>query len=204
MLRPLLEGRVGIVTFVAWIMGVVIAITVHEFAHAKRAQLAGDPTPAQDGRITLNPIAHLDPLGTIMLLVFGLGWGRPVRVNPVYFRRGRRDNLMVSLWGPMSNFVLAAVLAVPLRLGLASQREELLQIIIFVNLLLGFFNLLPVHPLDGSHVVESLLPPRSAMAFSQFSHRYGIIVLLAVILTPLGEILFVAPAEAILRLLIGI
>ncbi len=189
--------------FLAWVIGVVIAITVHEFAHAKRAQLAGDPTPVQANRVTLNPISHLDPLGSLMLLFFGLGWGRPVPVNPAYFRRRRWDELMVAAWGPLSNLLVAVAFAIPVRLGIAGARAELFVIIVLINLLLAFFNLLPVHPLDGSHVVENLLPPRSAWAFAQFSHRWGIVILLLIIFTRIGDILFIVPAQMLLRLLIG-
>lgn len=200
MLRGLTTDPLGVVMRV---IAVVIAITVHEFAHAKRAHLAGDPTPKEQGRVTLNPIAHLDPIGTLLLLLFGLGWGRPVEVNPLNFRKQRWDDLMVAAWGPMSNILVAVLFAVPFWVGLASGREDLLFTIILINLLLAFFNLLPVFPLDGSHVVENLLPPSSALRFERFSRRYGIIVLLVIIATPLGARLFVTPAIYVLQLLLG-
>ncbi|MGD9519342.1 MAG: site-2 protease family protein [Armatimonadota bacterium] len=200
MLRGLTADPLGVLMRV---IAVIIAITVHEFAHAKRAQLAGDPTPRQQGRVTLNPIAHLDPIGTLLLLLFGLGWGRPVQIDPRFFRKPRWDNLMVSAWGPLSNILTAALFAVPFHVGLATGRQDLLATIVAINLLLAFFNLLPVYPLDGSHVVENLLPPRSATAFEQFSHRYGIILLLVVVLTPLGERLFIGPTLYVLRFLLG-
>jgi Zn-dependent protease len=200
MLRDLTTDPLGVLMRV---LAVVIAITVHEFAHALRATMAGDPTPRQQGRVTLNPIAHLDPIGTLLLLLFRLGWGKPVQVNPIYFRRGRWDELMVAAWGPLSNIAVAALFAIPFRIGLSHGREDLLITIILINLLLAFFNLLPVYPLDGSHVVENLLPRRLAPAFAQFSHRYGIILLVLVIAVPAAQGLFVVPASFILRLLIG-
>jgi len=165
--------------------------------------MAGDPTPKEQGRVTLNPIAHLDPIGTLLLLIFGLGWGRPVEVNPLNFRKQRWDDMMVAAWGPMSNILVAVLFALPFRFNLASGREDLFITIILINLLLAFFNLLPVFPLDGSHVVENLLPPRSATRFEQFSRRYGIILLLVIIATPVGDRLFVSPAIYVLRLLLG-
>jgi len=203
MLDDLLHGQLSVLEVLVWLVGVAMAITVHEFAHAKRAQLAGDPTPAQQGRVTLNPLAHLDPFGTLALVLFGLGWGKPVPVNPSYFRRGRFDELMVSAWGPLSNILLAAVFAALLRFDLVPGRERLFFTFALINLLLAFFNLLPVAPLDGHHVVASLLPPRRAYAYEQFSHRYGIIILLAILLTRAGAVLFVWPATTLLRLMIG-
>ncbi|MCX7597578.1 MAG: site-2 protease family protein [Armatimonadetes bacterium] len=203
MLDELLSGQLSLLKVLVWLVGVALAITVHEFAHAKRAQLAGDPTPAQEGRVTLNPLAHLDPLGTLTLVLFGLGWGKPVPVNPSYFRRRRYDELMVSLWGPLSNILLAGLFAVLLRFRLVPGREELFFVFALVNLLLAFFNLLPVAPLDGHHVVAALLPPRRAHAYEQFSQRYGIIVLLVILLTRAGSVLFVWPATTLLSLMIG-
>ncbi len=204
MLDDLLAGRLTFATFVMWLLAVVIAITVHEFAHAWRAKIAGDPTPVREGRVTLNPLVHLDPIGTLMLLVFGLGWGRPVHTNPMYYRRGRWDSLMVSAWGPLANIITAALFAVPFRLGLAAGREDLFSAIILINLLLAFFNLLPVEPLDGSHVVESLLPPHKAMAYHSFMQRYGILILLAIILTPVGDYMFIVPARLLFALMVGL
>ncbi len=203
MLDDLLSGRISLPELVAWLVAVVIAITVHEYAHAKRADMAGDPTPRQHGRVTLNPLAHLDPVGTLTLLLFGLGWGRPVPVNPAYFRRYRWDSLMVSLWGPLSNFVVAFVFAMLVRLNVSPPHAPIFLIIALVNLLLGFFNLLPVYPLDGSHVVESLLPPPKAIRYAEFMHRWGLLILLAIILTRAGHILFVVPAYKLLTLLVG-
>lgn len=204
MLDDLLAGRLTLASFLMWLIGVVIAITVHEFAHAWGAKVAGDPTPVREGRVTLNPLAHLDPIGTLMLLVFGLGWGRPVNTDPAYFRRGRWDKLMVSLWGPLANIITAAIFAMPLRLGIAAHREALLGAVVMINLLLAFFNLLPIAPLDGSHILESLLPPRQALSYRFFMHRYGILLLLAIIVTPIGKFLFWVPAQLLFALMTGL
>jgi Zn-dependent protease len=203
-LDEVLAGRASLADLLTWVVGLLIAISVHEFAHAKRAQLAGDPTPARQGRVTLNPLAHLDPIGTLMLLLFGLGWGRPVQTDPGYYRRRRWDQLMVAAWGPLSNIVTAALFALPLRLGLGAGRADLLGAVVFINLMLAFFNLLPVYPLDGAQVVTQLLPPARALGFALFMHRYGIILLLGILLTPVGRLLFALPARWVLRLMTGL
>jgi Zn-dependent protease len=204
MLRHFLAGEISPVYFLGWLVGILIAITVHEFAHAKAATMAGDPTPGQNGRVTLNPLAHLDPIGTIALLLVGLGWGKPVPVNPAFFKRPRQDGILVSVWGPLSNVIVAALFCIPVRLGVAAGREELLITIAFINLLLAFFNLMPVYPLDGSHVVAGLLSYSKARAYEMFMHRYGMIVLLVVWLSPIGQFLFLVPARFVLRLMSGV
>jgi len=169
--------------FLSFAVAIVIGITVHEFAHAKSAQLAGDPTPGHHGRVTLNPLAHFDPIGTIALLLAGFGWGRPVPVNPFLMRRPRTDNILVSLWGPLSNFIVAAVFAIPLRFGFAGAYAVVLIYIVIVNLVLGIFNLLPIHPLDGSHILSGLLPLQQARKYDLFIHQYGLLLMLLLFVT---------------------
>jgi Zn-dependent protease len=178
--------------FLSFAVAIVIGITVHEFAHAKAAQMAGDPTPGQHGRVTLNPLVHFDPIGTIFLLLAGFGWGRPVPVNPFLMRRPRPDNVLVSLWGPLSNFLVALVFALPFRLefllpdrmaagyvgGVLEPYGIVLGYIIMMNLVLGTFNLLPIYPLDGSHIVSGLLPLPQARKYDLFIHQYGLPLLL--------------------------
>lgn len=188
---------------IGWIVGVLIAITVHEFAHAKRATMAGDPTPSRAGRLTLNPLAHLDLIGTISFLLVGLGWGKPVPVNASFFKRPRTDDILVAAWGPISNVLVAALFALPLRFGIAAGREDLFYLIAFINLLLAFFNLMPVYPLDGSHVVAGLLSYTQARRYEDFMHRYGLILLIVVVISPIGQVFFVQPAQAVLHLLTG-
>ncbi|MBU0607946.1 MAG: site-2 protease family protein, partial [Armatimonadetes bacterium] len=110
MLLSYLEGRVGLPELLSWLLAVVIAITVHEFAHAKSADMAGDSTARLKGRVTLNPIAHYDPLGSTLFLVLGFGWAKPVPINPLALRPPRRDAVLVSLWGPLSNLITACLL----------------------------------------------------------------------------------------------
>jgi Zn-dependent protease len=147
----------------------IVAITLHEFAHAKVADLLGDDTPRMNGRVTLNPLAHLDPIGSLMMLLAGFGWGRPVPVNPYALNQRSPSALMwVSLAGPATNFLLAIFAAVPLRMGLASTHAPqaflpssygFLTDFIFTNLFLALFNLVPLAPLDGDKIADYFFPP---------------------------------------------
>lgn len=171
----------------------VICLTIHEFAHAWTADFLGDPTPRLQGRVTLNPLAHLDPLGTFLIVVTGFGWGRPVQFDPYNLKNGRRDIALIALAGPASNLILAFVLAL---LGAFLPLPALFtSILITINVGLAIFNLLPVYPLDGSKILEGLLPPRTALEYSDFMQRYGLFVLLALLL-PWGN--SGSPAHAVL------
>lgn len=163
----------------------VTGIGFHEFSHAWAANELGDDTAARQGRLTLNPIRHLDPMGTMLLLLVGFGWGKPTPVNPYRLRNGpQRGNMMVAAAGPLSNFVFAAIAALPFRFGLIdtvgsfnnienASGEELvglfLVFIIYINILLGVFNLIPIHPLDGFKVVLGVLPGEMAAQFSRLA-----------------------------------
>ena len=149
---------------VAMAVGLFLAIDIHECAHAWAANELGDPTARYQGRLSLNPLVHLDPMGTLMMLFslfygFGIGWGRPVPVNPWNLRHGRVGQGMVALAGPASNLILAAILALPLRLGWlgAGLIGGMWLTLISVNVSLALFNLLPVAPLDGAAVLVGIL-----------------------------------------------
>ena len=182
----------------AFILGLIFAITVHEFAHALVAYRLGDPTAKLAGRLTLNPVAHLDPIGTLALLLVGIGWGKPTPFDPYNLRNIKRDSALISVAGAASNFLLAALLSLPyliayytgnlsLRFGTV---YELLSMIIGINVLLGVFNLIPVSPLDGFKVLAGLLPKDWYRDFVA-TERYGIFILLLLIITgAIGRILF--------------
>lgn len=148
----------------AMLAGLLLGIDVHECAHAWAANELGDPTARYQGRLSLNPLVHLDPMGTLMMLFslfygFGIGWGRPVPVNPRNLRHGRMGQGMVALAGPASNLVLAAILALPLRLDWlgVTRIGGMWSTLISVNVSLALFNLLPVPPLDGASVLIGIL-----------------------------------------------
>lgn len=185
------------------IFAFVLCITVHEFAHAVTAYKLGDPTPKRQGRVTLNPLDHLDPLGTLMLVIMvitgarGIGWGRAVQVNPANFEHPRRDLMLVAAAGPFSNLVLALLIAGLLRMQFLPMTPSLLQfltIMVYMNIGLMFFNLIPIAPLDGSKILAGLLPADAAYRYEMAMFRFGPILLLALV--------FIVPG--VLRVLVGL
>ncbi|MEE2708840.1 MAG: site-2 protease family protein, partial [Gemmatimonadota bacterium] len=150
----------------------IFALTFHEFAHAWSANKLNDPTAKNEGRLTLNPLVHLDPVGTIMLFVVGFGWARPVPVNPRNLQNPRQDMMWIALAGPCSNVLLAFALGW-LYYNTAPTSEmmsifrAMLQFGVYINLVLCFFNLLPIPPLDGSRIITGLLPQEQAYQFSK-------------------------------------
>lgn len=177
------------ITFLFVALTIVIAITVHEFAHAWTADWLGDPTPRLQGRITLNPLAHLDPLGTLFIVLAGFGWGRPVQFDPFNLDNPRRDAAIIAVAGPVSNFVMALIAAGLLQLLIAMDAASALSVnflfvFILLNITLGVFNLLPINPLDGFKIVGGILPEEQAHQWYALE-RYGFFFLLLMIL-PLG------------------
>ena len=175
--------------FAAFVVAVIVGITFHEFSHAAVASLQGDQTARAQGRLTLNPLSHLDPLGSIALIVAGFGWGRPVPVTPSRLRNRRFGHVLVGLAGPAANFVLALVSVVALRIAYppadltfdVNFTLRLLDTLVAVNVILGVFNLLPIPPLDGSTLLSILLPP-SRQNIVRFLEQYGIFLLLAMLI----------------------
>lgn len=161
-------------------LALIIAITIHEFAHAYVADRLGDPTPRSHGRLTLNPLKHLDPLGTLMLFIAHFGWGRPVPIDPYNFRSPRRDELLVALAGPGSNLLLAVILSLLLRVF----PLYFLNILIIINVSLAIFNLLPIPPLDGSNILLNLLPVDQAAQWQKAFDQYGSFLLVILLFLP--------------------
>ena len=164
------------------VLALIIAITGHEFSHAYAADRLGDPTARYLGRVSLNPLKHLDPIGSLMLLVVGIGWGRPVPFNPDNLANPKRDSAIISFAGPLSNFVLAGVIALVYRLIGLPSLAEFAASAVFYNLMLGVFNLLPFHPLDGFKIVYGLLPFNLAYQWLQMQN-YGIYILIFMMFT---------------------
>lgn len=182
------------------IIALVIAFTLHEFAHAYVAYKFGDPTAKNQGRLTLNPMSHLDPFGTIMILIFGFGWARPVEINRHYFKKPRLAETLVTLAGPMANLLVAFVGLILWQIGLEtgiiralppmgmSFLYDLFQTIISLNILLFVFNLIPLPPLDGFHIVMNLVPGRWRMKLMGIQQYGGLIFLVLVLVEPLNRI----------------
>lgn len=148
--------------FLIIMLGLLIALAFHEAAHAFVAYRLGDDTPKYDGRLTLNPIAHIDILGFLALLIFRFGWGKAVRINPRNFKRPAVDNLIVALSGPMTNLLLASIFGGLARLWSGSDfLFAVLEALTFINVILAFFNLIPIPPLDGSKVIRLFVSEES-------------------------------------------
>lgn len=204
----------AVIGLVAFVLALVIGISVHEFSHAFSAYRLGDLTAKNQGRLTLNPKAHLDPLGTIMIVIAGFGWGRPTPVSPWNLRIGEKSGMaVVSIAGPISNVIVAFLAALPFRLGLLNGSQASTEIIapflgalITWNLVLAAFNLLPIAPLDGFKVVLGLLPRDAALSFAK-TERMGPMILMVLILSgivlPVGILsIVIVPIINILRVLV--
>lgn len=180
----------------------LLSISFHEYMHGKVSYMLGDPTPALMGRLTLNPLAHLDPLGALAMMIFKVGWAKPVPVNPGYYKNPRKGLMYVALAGPASNFFLAFVFAILLRVFILANNiviyynlgniiinranSPLIHIIIlllflgvYLNIALAIFNLLPLPPLDGSKILMGILPPRFSRYFYKLEGPVGILIILA-------------------------
>lgn len=180
----------------------LISVALHEYAHARTAVAQGDPTPSRQGRVTLNPLVHLDPMGSVLVPIFlwlfsggswVFGWAKPVQVNPQNYRSVRRGDLVVSSAGVVANFLLAiafTLITIPLALVARATAQypvallaEMADFGIKLNLLLAILNLIPVPPLDGSHLLVHVLPRALAVRYRALS-RYGFLLLLPVLLVP--------------------
>lgn len=209
-------------TLIARLIVLVIAFTIHEFAHAWTATRFGDDTPRLNGRLTLNPLAHLDPMGSLLLLVAGFGWAKPVPVNPYALQRSSPAGLMwVSLAGPLSNFMMAILAAVPFRVGLVNLYDawgtntsflptpaQILVEFLSINLILMLFNLIPLAPLDGDKILEYFLPPSWARTWENIRPYGPMILIVLAVVAPYFGIDVIGwvigpPLRALLTLLAG-
>lgn len=179
-------------SFVLYAASLLIAITIHEASHAWMADRLGDPTARLQGRISLNPLVHLDLFGTVFLLMFGFGWGKPVEFDPFNLKNPRKDGALIALAGPTSNMILAIILSIVLYLLTFLHLYNLFVIgsifcipLIMMNVTLGLFNLIPIHPLDGFNIVAGFLPKKQSYEWEGL-RRWGMFFLLLLII-PLGR-----------------
>lgn len=177
--------------------GILLGISVHEFSHGYAAYKLGDDTPLLQGRLTLNPIKHLDPMGFLCLLLFGFGWAKPVVINPRNFKNPRRDDAIVSLAGPTSNFIVAFLFTGLMKLADIFLPVTLLNQVVFevlrgtvqINLVLMVFNLLPIPPLDGHHILGSIGGSRVWNFYYKYYDHLRFLLLLAIILNGVSRII---------------
>lgn len=174
-------------SFVYYAIALLVAITVHEAAHAWMAYKLGDYTAKYEGRVTLNPVAHLDPIGTIMIFIVHFGWGKPVPFNPHNLKKPKRDSALIAIAGPMANFITALILMIPYKYipfeaiptaGLFLR--NVVEITIVLNIYLLIFNLIPIAPLDGSKFIGAFVPYRYEYYYQKFLH-FGPMLLISIL-----------------------
>ena len=201
-----------ILTKILMLPGIIIGLSFHEFAHAWVSDRLGDPTPRRDGRVTINPLAHIDWLGFAALLLVGFGWGKPVMIDPRYYKNRRRDEFLVAIAGVTMNLIIAVVLSIPVRMmmkhygaGVPSDLMynifQILYYAVFINVVLMIFNLLPVPPLDGWNILTQLFK------LDQYDwwykvYRYGTYILLALIIFNVTDLVLTPLVNAVMKLLI--
>lgn len=207
--------HVNIANWIETMLILIVAITIHEFAHALATDRCGDPTPRSQGRLTLNPIDHLDPMGTVLMAIstftgFGIGWGRPVQYNPFNLKHPRWDQLKIAIWGPISNVLQALVFAGLIRLDEKTQwlgqneaSWHLLNMAVYLNLALAFFNMIPIPPLDGSKIFSSILPLAGAQQYDRVMTQWGLLLFMALVFTGVTTYLIGPPTSYVYHLLVG-
>ena len=176
-------GNINLQDIIIRTIAVLVAIIPHEMAHGYAAYLCGDETAKNDGRLSLNPLHHLDPIGTICLIFFKFGWAKPVMINPNNFRDRKKGTFFVSIAGVLTNFILAIIAVIIMKyIRLSDFVFELFMNIFWFNIILGVFNLIPIPPLDGSKLLFSFLPPKYEYYLIKYE-KYGYILLLLLIMT---------------------
>ena len=205
MLQTLLDSPLN---FLLFALSLLTAVTVHEFFHAFTADRLGDPTPRSQGRLSFNPLVHLDPLGTLALFLIGFGWGKPVEYYPPNLKRPRQDAALISLAGPASNLVMAVLASIIGRTLLEPNTASLLLPFVYINVILAVFNLVPIGPLDGQKIVFALLPRDLAYEYQSIMSRYGTLILIFFLIplfgnTPPIQALIGPVINFFLRILLG-
>jgi len=195
-------------------ISLLIAIAIHEASHAWMANRRGDPTARLQGRLTLNPLAHLDPLGTLLLLLIGFGWGKPVPVDIYNLDNPRRDSAIISLSGPAANLILALLISLIWRsmlffIPINSTLSFIFLTLIRLNIMLGLFNLIPLHPLDGEKILIGILSHSKVAEVEEFLSRYSLPIFLFLILPLLRgqsllNLIFIPLIDSVLNFLIPI
>jgi Zn-dependent protease len=195
------KGLMDTATFFLLAPSILLGLTLHEYAHGWVADRLGDPTARMNGRLTLNPLAHLDFLGTLMLFLVHFGWAKPVPVNPMMLKNPKKDMLLVAVAGPITNFFLAMIFGILLRFmgppenSLAATLITMLQYGVIINISLMLFNMLPIPPLDGSRVLRAVVPDRYEAQYRVYE-RFGGLALMGIII--LGQVTGISIIGAVL------
>lgn len=193
----------SLIMIIASIPALIIAAAGHEYAHAKAADLLGDPTPRMMGRLTMNPFVHLDLVGSLSLIIGGFGWAKPVIVNPTNFKDPRTDDMIVSIAGPMANILMAFIAYVIMRsldvVGLLENESLYLVLLLIVvyNINFAILNMMPIPPLDGSHILMNFLPLKWQVHIARFS-IVSLLILIAILNSPIATRIFVPLQKSIL------
>jgi peptidase, M50 family len=193
----------SLIMIIASIPALIIAAAGHEYAHAKAADLLGDPTPRMMGRLTMNPFVHLDLVGSLALIIGGFGWAKPVIVNPTNFKDPRTDDMIVSIAGPMANVLMAFIAYVIMRsldvVGLLENESLYLVLLLIVvyNINFAILNMMPIPPLDGSHILMNFLPLKWQVHIARFS-IVSLLILIAILNSPIATRIFVPLQKSIL------
>ena len=194
----------SVTSMAATLLAVLLAITLHELAHGYVAYCLGDNTAKAAGRLTLNPLAHLDPIGALMMFIAGFGWAKPVPVNPFFFKGNRTTGMMlVSLAGPLVNLIVAYIAYAVYVAGQGFYTvpflNQFLNYCIILNVFLAVFNLIPIPPLDGSKILAGFLPKQTAFKFLTTMERYGFVILMVLILFNITDMIIQPIAYGILN-----
>ena len=175
-------------SFLFLMLSILIALVIHEFAHALAADQLGDPNPRLDGRVSLNPLKHLDPLGTLLIVIIGFGWGKPVAFDPYNLKDPVKDGALIAAAGPLSNIFLAIICALFLRfLPLPFMLGTFIHALFQINLVLAIFNLIPIYPLDGHHILRTFFTPQLRANYDLFNRQFGFLVAFLLIFPLFGS-----------------
>lgn len=168
--------------FIIFLGGLLLSISIHEFTHCYVTDRLGDPTPRIKGRLTLNPLAHLDPIGTLAIVLTGFGWGKAAPYDPYNLKEPVRDAALIAVAGPMSNLLIATLMSILIKTGLGGGFVALFATqLIFVNVSLALFNLIPIYPLDGGKIMRALLPTQASLEYEDVMERYGTVILIMMV-----------------------